>query len=479
MPVRADPAMPTEKSPPSSSARRRVVGAAPAGTNPAAGKKILRPLPHNLLGKLAATDTRPAVMLLETLLLPAIALALGLLLHPEDPLWSEGDFPWSWLAPVIVALRYGPLAGLGGAVVLLLGWLLIHIGHYDRFPQLFFLGGLILVMIVGEFSSLWQARTRRAESVQLYLDQRLEHLVRQYYLLRLSHDRLEQELIGRPMSMRDALATLQSVGDESQDAVQGAQTLLRLLAQYCQLESASLHAATDDRAEPQPVARIGSSTDALDIRDPLVQQALETRKLCHISQLLTHKQQTRYLAVAPLMDLGGEIYGLLVIEDMPFFSLQDENLQTINLLLGYYTDGLAMQTLARPILERLPDCPADFAFEVQRLSHMRDTTRVPSIVVALEFLPRAIERGLPAQIERLKRELDEIWLIPGPERQVLALLMPLGDMATAEGYINRLENWSQQKSGQPLAESGIFPHVLALEGAPLELLEQLHRIAHA
>ncbi|MDA8454432.1 GAF domain-containing protein [Acidovorax sp. GBBC 3334] len=472
--------MPPETSSPSSSSpRRRAVGAAPAGAPQATGKKSLRPLPEHLLGKLAATDTRPSIMLLETLLLPGIALALGVLLHPQDPLWSEGDFPWAWLAPVIVALRYGPLAGLGGAVVLLAGWLLINFGHYDRFPQLFFLGGLILVLLVGEFSSLWQARTRRAESVQLYLDQRLEHLVRQYYLLRLSHDRLEQELIGRPMSMRDALATLQSVGGEEHDPVQGAQTLLRLLAQYCQLESAALHAATEDEVQAEPVARIGSNTELLDTRDPLVVQALETRKLCHISQLLEHRQQTRYLAVAPLLDLGGEIYGLLVIEDMPFFSLQDENLQTINLLLGYYTDGLAMQTLARPIVERIADCPADFAFEVQRLSHMRDTTRVPSIVVALEFLPRAIERGLPAQIERLKRELDESWLIAGPERQVLALLMPLGDLATAEGYINRLENWSQQKSGQPLAESGIFPHVVPLEGEPLAVLEQLHRIAHA
>ncbi len=472
--------MPPEKSPPPSPGRRRAVGAAPAGAAPASARTGLRPLPQQLLGKLAATDTRPAIMLLETLLLPGLAIALGLLLHPQDPIWSEGDFPWAWLAPVIVALRYGPLAGLGGAVVLLAGWLLTNLGHYDRFPQLFFLGGLILVLIVGEFSSLWQARTRRAENVQLYLDQRLEHLVRQYYLLRLSHDRLEQELIGRPMSMRDALSTLQSVDvDAPEDAAQGAQTLLRLLAQYCQLESAALHAATEDRVEAEPVARIGSGAEPLDTHDPLVQQALETRKLCHISQLLTHKQQTRYLAVAPLLDLGGEIYGLLVIEDMPFFSLQDENLQTINLLLGYYTDGLAMQTLARPIMERIPDCPADFAFEARRLSHMRDTTSVPSIIVALEFLPRAVERGLPAQIERLKRELDESWLITGPERQVLAVLMPLGDMATAEGYINRLENWSRQKGGQPLAESGIFPHVLPLEGEPLAVLEQLHRIAHA
>lgn len=62
---------------------------------------------------------------------------------------------------------------------LLVAWLLINVGHYDAFPKLPFLGGLILVMLVGEFSSLWLARTRRAEAIQIYLDQRLEHLTRQ------------------------------------------------------------------------------------------------------------------------------------------------------------------------------------------------------------------------------------------------------------------------------------------------------------
>ncbi|MCB1980023.1 MAG: PelD GGDEF domain-containing protein [Burkholderiaceae bacterium] len=457
---------PSERSAP----RRQLAGAessTPSARRPAHW-------PAALLGKLARTDIRPWVMLGETLLLPLIALALGFAWNPLDPLWSTSAFPWSWLAPVILALRYGPLAGLGGASVLLAGWLAFNQGRYDAFPQLFFLGGLILVMLVGEFSSLWQARTRRAETLQLYLDQRLEHLVRQYYLLRLSHDRLEQELIGRPMSMRDALSTLQEVGSDAQ----GPGTLLRLLAQYSQLETAALCSVVDDQLVSEPLASLGTPRQVL-TRDPLVQQAIETRRLCHINEALAAQQQSHYLVAAPLLDLGGELYGLLLIEEMPFFSLQTENLQTINLLLGYYTDGLSMQALARPILQVLPDCPAPFAFEAQRLSHIRRTTRVPSIIVALVFLPHAIARDLPQQIQRLKRELDEGWLISTPERQVLAMLMPLGDAATAEGYIQRLETWSLQNSNQPLATAGVFPHLLPLDTAnPLSVLQRIQNLAH-
>lgn len=463
-------------SPAPSTTRRQIAHQA---DGPLAGNGKALHLPVHLLGKLATASTRPTVMAGETLALPLIALALGLLWAPEDPLQARGAFPWPWLAPVVLALRYGPMSGLGGACVLLAGWLALNLGHFDAFPQMYFLGGLILVLLVGEFSSLWHARTRRAETLQLYLDQRLEHLVRQHYLLRLSHDRLEQELIGRPMSMRDALSTLREVGRSDRAEAEGPATLLRLLAQYCQLESAAVYPVAGDQPVPQALASIGTAT-ALQADDPLVLQALQTRKLCHISQTLAAQRESRYLVVAPLLDLAGELYGLLVVEELPFFALQAENLQTIHLLLGYYTDGLSVQTLARPIVQEFPGCPALFAFEVQRLAHIHASTGVPSILVALEFHARAVSQGIPQQIQRLKRELDEIWRIEAPQREVLAVLMPLGDAATAEGYIARLESWMHQKNNQSLAEAGVFAHVVALDSnAPIETVRHIHGIAHA
>ena len=437
--------------------------------------------PHNVgytgspLGKLTATGVAPWVVLLEILLIPLVALAIGLLVNPQDPLWIHSEFHWTWLAPVLVALRYGPLPGLSAAGVLLASWLALNRGHFDQFPQVFFLGGLIIVMLVGEFSSLWRARTRRAETVQHYLNQRMEHLIRQYYVLRLSHDRLEQELIGRPMSMRDALKTLRGLGSVQADA----QTLLRLLAQYCQISAAALYHLENQQLAAEPLARIGSPI-ALHCEDPLVRQALETGKLCHVAQVTAEQQTSRYLVAAPLLDLGGDIYGILLIDEMPFFSVQEENLQTINLLLGYYTDGLSVQTLARPIVQEFPGCPALFAFEVQRLAHIHASTGVPSILVALEFHARAVSQGIPQQIQRLKRELDEIWRIEAPQREVLAVLMPLGDAATAEGYIARLESWMHQKNDQSLAEAGVFAHVVALDSnASIETVRHIHGIAHA
>ena len=218
----------------------------------------------------------------------------------------------------------------------------------------------------------------------------------------------------------------------------------------------------------------------MNLADPLVRQALETRKLCHISQAVAAQQDSQYLVAAPLLDLAGEMYGLLLVQNMSFFALHTENLQTLQLLLGYYTDGLSMNALAQPIVQRVPDCPYRFAFEVQRLAHLKTSADVSSIVVALELTSTARSQDLMQQILRLRRELDETWLIETPARQVLAVLMPLGDGASAEGYIARLEDWLQQKSNQSLAEAGVFSHVLPLDGTdPAQTVERIHALAYA
>ena len=52
----------------------------------------------------------------------------------------------------------------------------------------------------------------------------------------------------------------------------------------------------------------------------------------------------------PSAGYWGDVYAMLLIDELPFFALQNENLQTINLLLGYYTDGLSTQALSAPLV---------------------------------------------------------------------------------------------------------------------------------
>ena len=424
----------------------------------------------------------------ETAILPLLAVAIGIWLNPLDPLWINASFPWVWFAPVILAMRYGPFPGLGGAAVLLLAWLSFNASGWvvGEFPKLNYLGGLILVMLAGEFSSVWLARARRAEGVQAYLDQRLEYLTHQHYLLRLSHDRLEQDLIGRPMAMRDALASLQSLireqGAAAASPLPGAQGLLRLLAQYCQLEIATIHAASDGEITAEPVATIGQGQNngQLDADDPLLREAIEAGTLSHLAAALAAGSSPSTYAIAvPMITFDEQLIGVLAVERVPFFALGEEMLQTLNLLVSYYVDGLDERKLAAEIQSEFPACPDDFAAELQRLWRVRQGSLSSSIITVLEFLPRPELDYLALQIGRQRRALDVSWLIDSPQRKVLVTLMPLAGAAAAEGYIARIEEWVRQKSGCTLSEAGVFPHLLPIdETAPLPLLEQLFEICN-
>src|SRR5258708_11115983 len=148
---------------------------------------------------------------------------------------------------------------------------------------------------------LWRARIRRARTAQNYMDQRTEQLIRQHYLLRLSHDRLEQELIGRPVSMRDAINVLSGLSGAEGDA----QSLLNLLSRFSQISVASLVPVRNEVLDPTPIAQLGGERP-IHVHDPLVRQSLDSHVLCHVSQSMAEGQQTQYIVVAPMLDLRSE-----------------------------------------------------------------------------------------------------------------------------------------------------------------------------
>src|SRR5262249_30353052 len=150
------------------------------------------------------------------------------------------------------------------------------------FPKLHFLGTLILVMVCGEFCSVWQTRLRRLEYVYRQLEGRVSRLTRRHYLLRLSHERLEQDQIGRPITLRSALAEVRPlIAEGGQGALPGAPELMRLLVQSCQLEVAALHRAAAGSIEPVAAARVGEP-GALRPDDPLLRACLESGELAHV-----------------------------------------------------------------------------------------------------------------------------------------------------------------------------------------------------
>ncbi|GAB2898683.1 PelD GGDEF domain-containing protein [Uliginosibacterium flavum] len=432
------------------------------------------------LSILVAPIGKPVAAGVEMLLLPAAMLALGVWLSPDDPLFARTQFPWPWLTPLILALRYGPLPGFGGALCLFLGWYGLegfNLGMQE-IPSLYFLGGLIMVMLAGEFASIWRGRVRRAEATQDYLDRRLGSLTQTHYLLRLSHDQLEQELRSRPVSMRDALTGLRDLTSVSdpEKSLPASDEFLKLAAQFCQIERAALVPIKNKTLQASQAVFLGARF-ALVTNDPLLCRALNEELLCHVGSLDgDQRKDSHYLVVAPVSDVSQNMHALLIVDALPFFALQDETLHMLNLMLGYYGDSLSAAALVAPIQSEWHACPAAFALELQRLSHLERQSDVPSTLIALNFAANKSSEDLPSRILRQERSLDVTWVIgkdPARPRALLALL-PLAGSAAVDGYLARTERWLASQFETNLEGVGISFRAWQIgDMPPLTLLSQV------
>lgn len=414
-----------------------------------------------------ADFSRPWWEWLEAVLFTLGALALGWWVNPANPYFSHAAFPWPVLVTVLLALRYGIGAGLVSAA-LMVG---VYAGGQGRlFPpidesKMFFLGLLLLTLLCGEFSGAWRTRLRRRDELGHFIDERLEQITRRFYLLRLSHERLEQSLLSRPVSLRDGLIKLRALADQrGEEALPGAVAFMELAAQYCQVEQGALYLARGEVLEGEPCAWQGEKS-ALDPGDSLIRQALSSGQLCHLQMSHMREGGSRYLIAAPIRPANQPLLGMLLVERLPFVALHSETVQILAVLCGYYGD-LVNDVKSLQGAELAPGCPGEFTAELLRLHRLNRDVGMSSILVALRFGPHPRREELFRQIARQRRTLDMQWEIRNCEPHVLVTLMPLAGGAAVEGYTDRIDAWLRQHYGQGLIDLNISVHSRLLGDAP-------------
>ena len=415
---------------------------------------------------LLTSARQSALTWFETLALTLLAAAIGYWADPSNPFFVRADFPWLAFAPALLALRYGVLPGLASCATLSALWYLAR--HIDLVPAPAptgsLLGVLILTMVCGEFASTWTGRLRRLEMSNRYLDERLDRITRQHYLLMLSHERLEQDQFSRPVTLRAALARIRAIAATESGEAAGAETypglgeLLDLLGQFCQLEVAGFHPYTEGRPESAILKAIGSARP-LAVDDPLVAYCIEKRELSHVQMdELRGAPHSRYLIVAPVMTSEGRLIALLAVEQVPFLAMHAETLATLSVLLGYYADALTVSRAARVMQRALSGCPLDFADELNRCHRMWTEARVYSSLLLVKFGSHPETEAFAKLIRRQFRDLDIVWEIRQPRGIVFLTLMPIAGPAGVEGCIGRLEASLDQRHQVNFDAARIAPY---------------------
>lgn len=426
-----------------------------------------------LWGRLLAPAVTRPIAVVEVIIGMFILIAACYLLRPADPLLLGIDFPWIWLAATVFALRYGALLGVLAGLCVAAAWSFFYgVGSAADFPTMFFAGGLVQAVIAGHFCDVWSNRANRLEGVHSYLNDRLVSITNSHYLLRISHARLEKDLLSKPTTLRDAVGYLRGLSAESKDStLPNAQAMLEFSALSCQIGVASIFPVDQGELSPQAVAYVGERFQ-LDPQDPLVQESLEKRALTHLRQL--DSRESAYLACVPITAASGQIAGVMVVKQMPFLALNFDNLQLLLVLLNYYADGIEQQELVAPVLAVVPECPYDFAVELARLAHMRRTSSVQSSLVALVFPRGTIGDSLFDQVVRQRRTLDLQWSFGTEHTQVAMVLLPLTDEQGIDGYLLRIENSFTSQFDTDFQKGHIAPHSALVQAEnPGEGLQKL------
>ncbi|MHA6821315.1 PelD GGDEF domain-containing protein [Ralstonia pseudosolanacearum] len=424
-------------------------------------------------GRLVAPTLTRRTPILETIGATMVAIGVVWLFEPNNPLLLGYGFPWIWLVPLILALRYGTLLGAVAALVVVGAWWVFY--GQGTFPRMYFLGGMMMMLVGGQYGDIWGARLSRARIVNGYLNDRLAALTKNHFLLRLSHERLENDLLAKPTTLRDTLTQLRSLalaarehasGDDAPDVAQlpGATQFLQWAAQACQLEVAAMVRVTGNRVDPEPVARVGAQFEVV-ADDPLIRHCIDTHTLGHPqAPELRQEDGSRYVACAPILSGADELIGVVVVQQMPFLSLSYENLQFLLVLLGYYADGVRHLTVSSEILDLVPDAPYEFALDLGRLARLHRDTGIDSSVVALIFGNDEASDALFEHVVRSRRALDVVWQMRGSAGRAIVTLMPLSGAGAVSAYLVRIEDSLRAQFGVDFEAAQVNVQTLYVTG---------------
>lgn len=415
----------------------------------------------------------PALAWLETMAATLAMPLLGLWLWPEDPLFVYADFPWLIMAPLLAGLRYGFAYGFISALLLILAiavswrWQWLPIVH---FPKEYSLGLLLTGMLAGEFCDMWTRRTRHLAASNEYRRMRMDEFTRAYHLLKVSHDRLEHRLAANTQSLREALHGMRRRLLTTDSANTGTlheqgDLILGILANYGQIQVASLYAVNGNAELEFPAAaRLGTGRP-FDATDPLIAEALRSGQMAcvHAGTNARHEDDhTSLLATLPIIDVTGHLWAMVVVNEMSFVAFQEDNLKFLAVMAGHIGDILANTSSGAGTPE---DATGEFSRHVRRSLEDARRYRLPAMLVGLSLDTRRSPPDLAELIVARRRGLDQLWQMKDSRgAPLIFLLMPLTDGLAMEGYRTRMERMLRERHGLSLDLAGVTLHSWELTG---------------
>lgn len=414
---------------------------------------------------------------LESILWTFCVLAIFFVMHPENPLFIQSNFPWPWLLSLIIILHYHFLAGLLSAIIITAA---TFYGVQQQLYEVsdiygYLLGGYTLVLLVSMFNSSNLFHRINTDELLNYTQERLDVLSRSYSMLRLSYEVLEQNTITKPHTLRLALKELQehvcaNKGELNHDIIM---FFLSLLMQFGSIKQIAFYLNEHGKLNPKPFAQIALDEPII-LDDPLIKKALEVNKICFLNtEGIAHFNLSEYMIAIPLATGTHESLGLIVVKDIVFWGMNEDTIRIINILVAYFVNNIILSARKSTLLNKFPSCPTDFAVQLETLLHLKKSIFLDSGLVAILVPDHLSPFNIITTIYNHRRALDSYWHLRTESQEILIALIPFSGPAAIEGYIARIHNIISNTFGETFEYQQIPIRSMQLtKGKPEDVISQ-------
>ncbi len=367
---------------------------------------------------------------------------------------STSEFFWPLIFVVIIALRYGFSMGLISAVISIA--LTLSYFKYQSIQAYFSyyqaVGMLLVNMVAGEFRDAWEERFHRNDLDFEFMSRKLTLFTQNYFMLRSSHDQLEQRMAGQAVSLRSSISELEKLNDKypilgvsQENRVKNmAPHVLRVLSSVVGLEEAGLYYvdSNSNRVIEEPIATIGNMAP-LDLKDPMLKDMLESRELLSPVDLYNTENPLKYQLCIPLVDSDDKMHAFVVASVVKFFTLTSQNIAILNLVADYAADMLSSGVIAPVIKSSEKDLFLGFLKKC--LDNHKVHGQHSSLVICRGYADATM--ALFDKSISLRRGADIYWTRITPDgSKVLAVLLPLTSLIQAQLFSDRIRRLMYEES---------------------------------
>ncbi|WP_457642052.1 PelD GGDEF domain-containing protein [Persephonella sp.] len=402
-------------------------------------------------------------ILFESFFLSVLFVLFGFVWNNDDPLflYIEENITFYVFVITLLTLYYGLVAG----IISMLAFGLSAYFLYKKFPYETFFWYLLLTFIFGEFHYYWNRKKERLEEENSFLKEKIEELGKNFFMLKISHDQIEKNYVLKPLSIRSVLKEIRSMIANKDEKL--FKNFLMLIVRFTNVDGAALYIFEND--DYKKVAHIGKDVE-LKKNDPLVQQALEDQTVTYVSvNRLSEDITSEYLAVIPAVDINGNVRGLLLITDMPFLSLNKDNLLTINVFLTYLFDEFYLAKEMEDVVKKFPNIHISFIKELDKLIHLKRKFGIESSVIVFYMFKEDFMDAVFIEIEKGLRGFDISSRCYEEEKMKLIVLLPFTSDVGAIEFINRVERKIQEIFGEGTKEK-VIHRIITVGKEPVDII---------